>query len=111
MCWLATFPDPERLSDLATDPLYLPRGTNIAGRPRQFRRVDLPAASAAHTALHAALSARGSRFAAVACSACGESFGPGDGGFSRCAEHAGFEAMDDTAAWAHAHGAEVGRHL
>ena len=51
------------------------------------RQIDLPAASAAHAALHDALSARAPRFAATYCSQCGCDLGPGDSGLSRCVDH------------------------
>lgn len=34
------------------------------------------------------------RFDEVFCSSCGESFGPGDSGFSHCESHAGLKAID-----------------
>lgn len=51
------------------------------------RQIDLPAASAAHAALHEALKARAPRFAATYCSQCGCDLGPGDSGTSRCVDH------------------------
>ena len=46
------------MADLAGDPMYTACGPNVAGRPRQFRAVDMPAATAAHAALHKALAAK-----------------------------------------------------
>lgn len=34
------------------------------------------------------------RFPEVSCSSCGESFGPGDEGFSHCADHAHLQATE-----------------
>ena len=51
------------------------------------RRIDLPAASAAHVALGNALQACGSRFAETSCSQCGCGLGPGDSGVSSCVDH------------------------
>ena len=58
MSSISTYLDPVRLADLAADPDYLPYGPNVAGRPRQFRSVDMPAATAAHAALYKALAAK-----------------------------------------------------
>jgi len=41
------------------------------------------------------------RFPVVACSACGETFGPGDHGFSHCGNHAGRRPTDDVHPTAH----------
>ncbi|MCA8145442.1 hypothetical protein [Burkholderia vietnamiensis] len=41
------------------------------------------------------LAAAAPRFDNVDCSACGRSFGPGNSGFSHCAEHIGRRALDD----------------
>ena len=108
MAWLCTHLDPSRLADLAADPLYLPHGPNVAGKPREFRAINLPAATVAHADLHRALAVRGPRFHVVTCSACGESFGPGNSGYSHCYDHAGAVAMDDAAEWAVTHGREIG---
>ena len=108
MSSISGFLGPVRQADLALDPDYLPSGPNVAGQPRQFRAIDMPAATAAHAALHAALAARESRFTMVYCSTCGDGFGPGEEGFSLCSQHAGFEAMDDTAEWAVTHRAAIG---
>ena len=51
------------------------------------RQIDLPAATAAHTALHKALQVRAPRFAQTYCSQCGREQGPGDSGVSSCADH------------------------
>lgn len=61
MSSISTYLGPMRLADLASDPDYLPCGPDVAGRPRQFRAVDMPAAEAAHTALYSALAARSHR--------------------------------------------------
>jgi hypothetical protein len=34
------------------------------------------------------------RFADVGCSSCGQSFGPGDSGFSHCEHHKGLKGYD-----------------
>jgi hypothetical protein len=34
------------------------------------------------------------RFADVGCSSCGQSFGPGDNGFSHCEHHKGLKGRD-----------------
>ncbi|WP_261524054.1 hypothetical protein [Burkholderia multivorans] len=41
------------------------------------------------------LAAAAPRFANVYCSKCGQKFGPGNGGFSSCADHAVRRALDD----------------
>ena len=51
------------------------------------RQIDLPAATAAHAALHKALQAKAPRFAQTYCSQCGCEQGPGDSGVSSCVEH------------------------
>ena len=104
MSSISGFLDPVRLADLAADPLYLPRGPNVAGKPREFREIDLPAAAAAYADLHQALASRGPRFPVVSCSQCGEAFGPGASGYSHCYDHAGAVAMDESAEWAAVHG-------
>lgn len=41
------------------------------------------------------IAAAAPRFANVYCSSCGQKFGPGNGGFSSCADHAVRRALDD----------------
>ncbi|HEF4754616.1 hypothetical protein KTF24_13940 [Burkholderia multivorans] len=41
------------------------------------------------------IAAAAPRFANVQCSACGQKFGPGNAGFSSCADHAVRRALDD----------------
>ncbi|RRA01943.1 hypothetical protein [Burkholderia cepacia] len=41
------------------------------------------------------LAAAAPRFDNVGCSQCGRSFGPGNAGFSHCADHIGRRALDD----------------
>ena len=48
MSSISTYPDPVRLADLAADPDWAPYA----------RKIDLPAATAAHAALHKALQAK-----------------------------------------------------
>ena len=104
MSSISGFLDPVRLADLASDPMYLPHGPNVPGKPREFREVNLPAAEAAYADLHQALPRRGQRFPVVSCSQCSAAFGPGDSGYSHCYDHAGAVAMDETAEWAAVHG-------
>ena len=87
MSSISGFLDPVRLADLAADTLYLPAGPDVPGKPRLFVGNGLQAAERAYAALHAALAARGPRFAQTYCSQCGCECGPGDSGISSCIEH------------------------
>ncbi|MDN7488510.1 hypothetical protein QZM35_12450 [Burkholderia sp. AU45274] len=56
---------------------------------------DVLAAEIKRRVADADLAGAAPRFENVGCSQCGRGFGPGNGGFSHCADHIGLRALDD----------------
>jgi len=74
------------LDILAADAAGHKAEANAALLALSDRKIDHAAAEAAFADLHKALSIK-ARFGTTSCSQCGNTFGPGEHGFSACSEH------------------------